>query len=137
MWYKTFIINRSQLPYKLFVRYNPEEDDRENALGKITLCATESYAEIILIGNIVLEIPENTVSDIAIYPNPTTGELRMENGELRINNVEIYDIYGRNVSQFSILHSPFSINISHLASGIYFIKIITETNEIVKKIVKQ
>ena len=139
MWYKTFLIHRSQLPYKLFVRYNPEEDDRENALGKITLCATESYAEIILIGNIVLEIPENTVSDIAIYPNPTTGELQVTSYELQVTSIEVYDIYGRKLSHISYPKSQISnlIDISHLAAGIYFVKIKTEINEIIKKIVKQ
>jgi hypothetical protein len=77
-----------------------------------------------------------------IYPNPTTGELRIENGELRIENgelkmenVEIFDVYGR-----SILHSPFSIlhsiDISGLQAGIYFVRITTEKGIITKKVVK-
>ena len=138
-WYDTFMVNKSQLPYQLFVRYNPEIDERENALGKITLCSVEAYAEIILIGNIVLDILENTVSDIAIYPNPTTGELTINNEQLIINNIEIFDIYGRKLSHISYPKSHISnlIDISDLAPGIYFVKIKTEINEIVKKVVKQ
>ena len=75
---------------------------------------------------------------VKIYPNPTTGELRIENGEWKIKNIEIYDVYGRNVSQISNLKSQISnlINISHLQAGIYFVKISTEAGVVTKKIVK-
>ena len=81
--------------------------------------------------------------DIWVYPNPTTGELRMENGELRITNVEIFDVYGRKQQSNPELNSGVNlkseivINISNLNSGIYFVKITTEQGEVVKKVVKQ
>jgi len=92
-----------------------------------------------VIDNQIKSAESNALDNITLTPNPTTGELRIENGELRINNVEIYDIYGRNVSQISYLksHISYLINISHLPAEIYFVKINTETNEIVKTIVKQ
>jgi len=74
---------------------------------------------------------------IKVYPNPTTGELTMDNGQLTIGNVEVFDIYGR--KQFSILNPQSSIkkiNISHLTTGIYFIKITTEQGVITKKVIK-
>jgi aminopeptidase N len=74
--------------------------------------------------------------NIKVYPNPTTGELRIENGEWRINNIEIYDISGKEIilnSQFSILNS---IDISHLPTGIYILQISTENNKTFKKIIK-
>ena len=39
--------------------------------------------------------------NILLYPNPTTGELRITNYELRIDNIEIFDIYGSNQSHVS------------------------------------
>ena len=85
-------------------------------------------------------------SAIKVYPNPTTGQLTIDasacsatNGEFTINNVEIFDIYGRkqNNFQFSIFNSPLKIDISHLSSGIYFVKISTKAGETVRKIVKE
>ena len=78
-------------------------------------------------------------SSIKVYPNPTTGELTIDNGQLKINNVEIFDIYGRKQKiiinyQLSIINS---INISHFPTGIYFVKIRTEAGEIVRKIIKE
>jgi hypothetical protein len=68
-----------------------------------------------------------------IYPNPTTGKLRIESGKLKIENVEIYDIYGRKLSQFTFHDSQVEVDISHLPSGIYFLRINGKTMKLVKK----
>ena len=47
-------------------------------------------------------IDGETNNFILLYPNPTTGELRIENGELKIKNVEIYDISGKNIFNFQL-----------------------------------
>jgi hypothetical protein len=79
---------------------------------------------------------KTALENITLYPNPTTGELQITNGGLRITNVEVYDIYGRNVGATLVLAQG-KINISHLNSGIYFVKITTGAGEVVKKVVKQ
>jgi hypothetical protein len=73
---------------------------------------------------------------ILVYPNPTRGELRVESGELRVESVEIFDVFGRLVSNLKSQISNQIINISHLPTGIYFIKIHTETRTVTKKIIK-
>jgi len=85
------------------------------------------------------KINENLQHQILIYPNPTTGELIIENGELRIENVEISDVYGRKVSYHHLITSSSNqkIDISHLQVGIYFVKLITEKGTFVEKIVKK
>jgi len=137
-WYKSFIIGKTQLPYELHIRYYPEEEDREHALGKIILRSIEAYAEIVLIGNLILKIPETLYTACRIYPNPTTGELRVENGELKIENVEIFDVYGRKQKIiFNPQPSTFnSIDISHLPTGIYLIAIQTSSHLFYEKIIK-
>ncbi|MCL2246494.1 MAG: T9SS type A sorting domain-containing protein [Lentimicrobiaceae bacterium] len=75
--------------------------------------------------------------ELRVYPNPTNGELRIRNYELGIMEVEVFDVYGRKVSFLTSHSSPLiSINISHLHSGIYFIRIETEKGTITKKIIK-
>ena len=91
-------------------------------------------------------------SDISIYPNPTTGELRIRNYELGITNyettlgvsqlgiegVEIYDIVGKKQSTVNCqLSTDSSIDISHLPAGIYFVRITTEKGVFSKKVVKR
>jgi len=86
--------------------------------------------------NVGIEELRMANGELKIYPNPTTGELKIENGELKIESVEISDTYGKNIFNFQF--STFnSIDISHLPAGIYFVKIRTEAGEVVKKVVKE
>jgi len=81
---------------------------------------------------------ENAKNKITVLPNPTTGELRVESGELRVENVEIFDIYGKKQSSNHLITSSSNhlINISHLPAGLYFFKITTENGVFVEKVVK-
>jgi len=89
---------------------------------------------------------QSLASSVQVYPNPAQNELTIENGEtefgvsqLRIESVAIFDICGKllNNYQLSNGNSQSKIDISHLANGIYLIKVKTAQGETVKKIVKQ
>jgi hypothetical protein len=80
-----------------------------------------------------------------VYPNPTDGQLIIDNGELKIENVEVFNITGQSVYSSTCPLSPagggrgwFSstLNISNLPTGIYFIRIQTENGVITKKVIK-
>ena len=73
--------------------------------------------------------------NITIYPNPVKDELKVESGELKINNVEIADLAGKIIinCQLSIVNS---INVSSLPKGVYLVKINTDKGAIVRKVVK-
>jgi len=73
---------------------------------------------------------------VILYPNPTTGELTIDNGQLTINNVEIFDVYGRKilVPTLTVLRS---YNLTVLQPGIYFVRVGFEGGGSVKKVVKQ
>jgi hypothetical protein len=81
-------------------------------------------------------IPESTLPNINIYPNPTTGELKIESGGLRIVNLVIYDVFGKN-QKIENEKTERIINVSHLSVGVYFMKISTEVGEVVRKVVKE
>jgi agmatine/peptidylarginine deiminase len=83
--------------------------------------------EITLYAYVNVGIDENKWSLIYLYPNPAKDYIKLQitNYELQIIDIEIYDVYGRNVSSHhQITSSPHHlINISHLPSGIYFLHI--------------
>ena len=80
----------------------------------------------------VVSVKENKSGSKSIcYPNPTTGEFRIETSDMRyeIFDVAIYDIYGRKVdSNLKSQISNLQFDISYLKSGIYFVKVIYENN---------
>ncbi|MDR2972879.1 MAG: T9SS type A sorting domain-containing protein [Bacteroidales bacterium] len=73
---------------------------------------------------------------IMLYPNPTTGELRVVSSEYRVVSSEIFDVYGRAVTtHYSLLTTHYSLDISQLPAGVYFIKITTEIGTQTKKVI--
>jgi len=72
-------------------------------------------------------------NQIRVYPNPTTGQLKIKNYELRENDIiEIYDVVGQKLMQLpcrDVINHVSTIDISHLASGMYFLKV---NNQVVK-----
>lgn len=73
-------------------------------------------------------------TDISIYPNPTLGDIHIELKEnIKLENVEIYNIHGQLVKSFSTL----KINIDDVPSGIYLMKITSDKGILMKKIIKK
>ena len=79
--------------------------------------------------------PVNKSDFIAIYPNPSKGELYISTSKKDdLNNafIEIYNINGYQLFQGKILSERISL---HLASGMYFIKIYCANRSYVKKVI--
>ena len=82
----------------------------------------------------VLATAENNLkSKIKIYPNPVITDFSIETSE-KIVSVEMYDVLGRKVQQ---LQNTKTNNIAKFGKGIYFVKIKTEKNEYIEKLIKQ
>jgi len=87
---------------------------------------------------VIVGVKEHALENVLLlYPNPTTGELKIKNWELKINNVEIFDLTGKIL--FTVHDSLFtnSIDISHLPAGVYFVRLNTETGFLTKKLIKE
>ena len=88
-----------------------------------------------------IETITNGELQITVYPNPTTGRLTITGVETQCiaslpQTIEIYDIYGRLVETqciASLRTTGLTIDISHLANGVYFICINGERVKIVKQ----
>jgi hypothetical protein len=110
--------------------------------------ATYHYTPV----NLNVDVSNYERDEILVYPNPTTGELRIipiqfiegvdgeagRGSELEITSIEVFDVLGR--KHLTVLRSygltVSKLDISHLQSGIYFVKITTEKGAITKKIIK-
>ena len=72
-----------------------------------------------------------------IYPNPVQDRLYIETQTLT-QTVEIYDVYGRvqNLRNSETQKLRNSIDVTDLNSGVYFVKVVTENGEAVKRVIK-
>jgi len=74
---------------------------------------------------------------ITIYPNPTDGKLTVLSEQFSVENVEIFDVFGKiHLSRVTRHASRLTINISHLPAGIYFVKITTDVGVTMRKVIK-
>ena len=80
------------------------------------------------------ELANNTIT---LYPNPTTQILHLESKQ-PIKQITIYDIFGRLIKELAVIGTKTKTTIStqEFSSGTYFVKIKSETGDVVKKIIK-
>ena len=118
------------IPYTTYVGY--EKGDREpDSTMLIRLADFYNSSIDYLLG----KIDEITDNKINIHPNPTNDRLYIE-AEVEIEDVVIYDVYGRRLQSIVNNQQSLSIDVAGLKSGIYFIKINTNKGNIVKRIIK-
>ena len=79
-------------------------------------------------------IGENNKHDLALFPNPVNGILNF-NGTNLIELIQVIDNHGKIVSEYNINSFKGSLDLSHLSRGIYFIKGLTNSGLIHKKII--
>ena len=88
-----------------------------------------------LVTEAVESITHNNTS-LHLYPNPTENHLFIET-EHEIEEIVIYDVYGRKCQQVNETTSQQVLDVTDLNTGIYFIKVVTDNNEIIKRFVKK
>ncbi len=101
--------------------------------GKRRLNAYGAIQKAVAYGNSMDEVLSD--SDVSIFPNPTVGELRVQGG---VDRVEVLDAAGKSVGVYEMAgKNQDVINISHLPTGVYLVKMNTSKGEILKKVVKE
>ena len=79
---------------------------------------------------------EEISSSLLLYPNPAENELIIAT-ELHVEEIAIYDIYGRTVSQqVNMTTRQQVVDVADLEAGIYFVNIKTDNGNIVRRFVK-
>ncbi len=79
-------------------------------------------------------IPENTAEKISVYPNPTRGIINISDPDNSIQNIQVYDEWGKLVYNncTRLYHQP--IDMSAYQQSLYFIKIKTIKGIVTKKV---
>ena len=122
--------------YDFFGRSLAEEGVYYQTLQTIHGC--DSIIELTLTVEGVGIVEKLHATSLRIYPNPTTGKLSVVSYQLSEidGEIEIFDVVGRkyNVGAKHVLpNEEIEIDISHLANGLYFLKIDNKVIKIVKQ----
>ena len=108
--------------YEYYVRTYYEEGCVSDSSNHVVATLTVGIKEI------------DDLEDILLFPNPTTGKLQVVSYKLRVNGIEIFDVYGRKLKAEGRKQNE--MNISELCAGVYFVQVSTEKGRITKKIIK-
>ena len=73
-----------------------------------------------------------TEADIKVYPNPTAAILNVKSPNISLENITIFDLLGKEVMNTN----QTKINVSNLKSGVYLIKISTDSGVLTKRFIK-
>jgi len=116
---------------KSIIKYTFYDNDTTSIATSVIFIFDSGDARI---GNI------SEMAQLNIYPNPTTGELRIKNYELREDaEYVIYSVVGQVVMQGILscrdaaCHVPTTINVESLSAGMYFLRIDGKTVRFVKE----
>jgi hypothetical protein len=103
-------------------------DDMGNGTaGKVTKLFTNNL--------ITLSVEDDNLNQFKVYPNPTKGELTINSSGIKLDIIQIIDIMGRIVKNIDPNNTK-EINVSNLPAGSYFLRVDSEENSLVKKIIK-
>jgi hypothetical protein len=73
----------------------------------------------------------------SLYPNPNTGLFTITNARYNMDNVKVYDAYGKLLKNVEVNGNTTVIDATSLANGVYFVRINTEKGVVTKSFVKK
>jgi hypothetical protein len=85
-----------------------------------------------------LGLEENPfASAITLYPNPVKNTLQLNTQDQTINQINIYTITGSKILQLEVNTVSPTVDVSSLASGVYYVQLYSGKNVALKKFVKE
>lgn len=121
----------------------------DNATGNVTNLSKTDYVFTSEMGNFngrfTVQFRDNTLatedvllSDITFYPNPTTGIINVTSPNASISRVNVTDIQGRVIENFTINSTNnYALDMTRLESAVYFVTVTTDAGSITKRIIRK
>ena len=84
----------------------------------------------------VKQVADN--SKFSLYPNPATSQLVVNNGNIPMQTITVYDVVGKEILKISDVNTSYTeLNVANLHQGLYFVKVRSEKGTQVRKFVKE
>ncbi len=98
----------------------------------IDLCSEETECYVVR----GLSIAKVESFDVAIYPNPTTSILTVS-AKATLEQIQILDVNGRVIEAIDVNNTNHVINLQKYDAGIYLIQLVSNGQQVVKRVTKQ
>ena len=85
--------------------------------------------------DITLGTNDFDLKSFSVYPNPTKGDILNINTQENLS-IEIYSVLGKGMLTGEVSKLDNKIDIAHLQTGIYFIKLSSEDGNSTRKLIK-
>jgi hypothetical protein len=103
--------------------------------GNVGTCSFELTVES------VLGVASNQLNaGVAIYPNPARNVMNIGNStDIQLERAVIYDLNGRMIQTIDLsdMSAEASVNVAHLASGVYMVQLQAQDGQAIKRLVKE
>ena len=109
---------------------NISGDKTENSRGEADFWIIKHAATLGLEDNSFLKA-------ISLYPNPTKNTLQLNTQDKTINQINIYTMTGSKVLQLDVETVSPTVEVSSLASGVYYIQVYSGKDVALKKFLKE
>jgi hypothetical protein len=91
----------------------------QTANSKVVICSTGTGEPIL--------------SNIQLYPNPTTGRVKIDHSGISVSNILIFNAIGQLVQRVEATAEQTQLNLNEYGNGIYFVKVQDRLFKIVKE----
>ncbi|WP_299767172.1 T9SS type A sorting domain-containing protein [uncultured Dokdonia sp.] len=106
--------------------------------GDKILIITTPEGNVAVHGNYSLSLDEFVKRNIKIYPTPTENVLHINSKELPIQSINVFSLLGTNVFETNNIYQNYSMDVSFLKRGVYFVKITFKNgNDYMHKFIKK
>ena len=107
-------------------------DNVDSYFDSAVLLKTNSFQSV---STTDLEKLNATANDLMIYPIPAKDKIYYSSKVFKALKAELYTVDGRKMDNVMLDNTTSSIDVKHLAKGIYFLKLINDGNVITKKVI--
>lgn len=140
-WVSQVVMQKSNLPQDLYIRFNPSIVGLIQDTIKIASSGALTYLFVTGESSLSIQDKETQLPEFQLFPNPANSILNIRLSEISSKylplKMEVYDVYNHKVMDILLLDSDHNVDVNQWASGVYFVVISIENRRLVKKIVIQ
>ncbi len=85
--------------------------------------------------NVITALPENEDLNVRVFPNPSTGTVKLHLGDGNYKSIQVINAFGQVIQSIDLSNGTNEITLEHLPRGMNLIQLYTESSVLVRKVV--